>query len=1333
MGKPKFFRWMSERYPLCCQTLDKTTQATIPTPFDTFYIDLSGIIRYCAYPIDGDVGPAVEENEIFADVCHYIDHLFQLVRPRRYCYLAINGVPPRAKMTRIRCKSYLYAKVQQDLAKKARDAGQTVSFDKVGDNNALMGGTGFMDRLSEWLRYFLACKVADDATWHSVTVVLSSNDIPGEGEHKIMEDIRRKYIQNEYSRDTRHCIYSPSPDPLILAMTLHLPYITIIREKIRLGVHPTIRHVVEAQTFQFWHTCLLRDYIQLEFESAKKIMGARFDIENVIDDYILLATLVGSDYLPHLPELHVHEDALGKLFEIYNKSLPTLGGYLSYRGDIHFGQLEKLLRLFHGFDAQMLMEEAIDDVEQTSRSLCDMDMLIRIRDFMEQPNERIISLKMPSVSSDPMWTLLDATCQQLSLAYETGEEGEERNGTDYTTELQSLFDMCEPCGHRSHWEDEASGAIRPKWLNYLKEFYYKKFDIDHNDASQVQQVVHEYARGLQWCMHLYYHGVPSWQWHYPYNYAPRIIDMVNLSDVNVDFELGSPLGIFEFIMMVLPSFSYRLVPHPYQRLMRDATSPIIDYYPSSIEIDYNGKLAPWEAIFQLPIIDLARLQKAMSAHEMALSYKERLRMETGRIYQFKHTPMPDHLARSPKPDLFPDKWKSRCKSELQSIPPPVVKQPTYVPQLSVEDSMIETTKLVCPTMMNIPLKVQTCQYGHRVDRIVTRFAVTILQPAYPETETESVAQKYLGVKVLFYWPYGHRGQVAAISDKHARYELDKQGEITTIKHTPKDAQKWQVDMRAVINDYKSKAAIELPPLFQLAHIRPLKETFRDVDGALEYKYVKYEPEILYPIHMLIKDPCTKETDSMVQLPFRSIEKQFPIDSHIIFLGIDYYGYPAKVFKHADTTFSILKSYYVYPRKISRLATSDAGRRENYVPTMILARKLKMDQFMLSRITSCLLVEDETTKKRHNIGLYLKAHAKRMKIDGYTRMTLQGWEYSTQACKAIEEYCNIFPDLIDALRRFNGPDTVSIQSLFPSSNPMNRINQILEWLNKREWKISHVRAIEKSIKASPNFDHIMDPGPIIFHNVSIEMILDPKREYEFLSRQQFRLGDRVIYLYEGAGGPGIGSHGTVVGCINDLLDVLLDQPYIGANNLNGRSSPHRGLSMHKRHFLNQTNRQVYNSAIPLAMDMDDTSNTSTSWSRTMESKSIDHLTDDMRHLSVKGTLSKRSPRQSTPLSPPMSDEASSISLADTIYSKPDTVVSPNNTASTIDSPYHHRRRAASPKPSTNKLPSPFSNRSKDPKTKLPPSKWKPSESKKPVKSTAKSMNPALKTNKNIVSK
>lgn len=54
----------------------------------------------------------------------------------------------------------------------------------------------------------------------------------------------------------------------------------------------------------------------------------------------------------------------------------------------------------------------------------------------------------------------------------------------------------------------------------------------------------------------------------------------------------------------------------------------------------------------------------------------------------------------------------------------------------------------------------------------------------------------------------------------------------------------------------------------------------------------------------------------------------------------------------------------------------------------------------------------------------------------------------------------------------------------------------------------------------------------------------------LANQEFSVGDRVVNVVE-YGSVGLGAHGTVVGVVQNEIDVVLDHTFMGGNDLNGR--------------------------------------------------------------------------------------------------------------------------------------------------------------------------------------
>lgn len=201
-----------------------------------------------------------------------------------------------------------------------------------------------MVRLSEQLRYFVNKKITEDSNWREIQVVLSGHEVPGEGEHKIMEYIRLARAQPDYNPNIRHCLYGLDADLIMLGLLSHDPHFCLLREEVKFGparkknntrfectsnlfVQLSIHTWISLETINFYllHLSLMREYLDLEFRDIEPVLPFEYHLERVIDDFILLAVFVGNDFLPNLPDLHIHKNGLERLFEVYKKVLPSLG------------------------------------------------------------------------------------------------------------------------------------------------------------------------------------------------------------------------------------------------------------------------------------------------------------------------------------------------------------------------------------------------------------------------------------------------------------------------------------------------------------------------------------------------------------------------------------------------------------------------------------------------------------------------------------------------------------------------------------------------------------------------------------------------------------------------------------------------------------------------------------------------------------------------------------------------------------------------------------------------------------------------------------------------
>lgn len=165
---------------------------------------------------------------------------------------------------------------------------------------------------------------------------------------------------------------------------------------------------------------------------------------------------------------------------------------------------------------------------------------------------------------------------------------------------------------------------------YADRYYEQKFHVDPKDIEFRHKVARAYVEGLAWVLMYYFQGCPSWEWYYPYHYAPFAADFVDLGKMTINFEKGRISRPFEQLMSVLPAASRHSLPEVFHDLMTNEDSEIIDFYPEDFEIDLNGKKMAWQGVALLPFIEMSRLLSAVEKKYPLLSEEDTARNSVGK-------------------------------------------------------------------------------------------------------------------------------------------------------------------------------------------------------------------------------------------------------------------------------------------------------------------------------------------------------------------------------------------------------------------------------------------------------------------------------------------------------------------------------------------------------------------------------------------------------------------------------------------------------------------------------------------------------------------------------
>lgn len=1192
MGIPKFFRYISERWPMISQLID----ATQVPEFDNLYLDMNSILHTCTHSNDDDVTKRLSEEEVFSKIFTYIDHLFHIIKPKKVFYMAIDGVAPRAKMNQQRARRFRAAMDFEKSLEKAITRGMPIPKGEPFDSNCITPGTEFMAKLTRNLKYFIHNKISNDSSWQSVDIIFSGHEVPGEGEHKIMDYIRVSRSQPEYDPNTRHCIYGLDADLIMLGLSTHDPHFALLREDVVYGRHHKSKSL-EQQHFFLLHLSMLREYLDLEFQEIASHLRFKYDFERILDDFILVMFVIGNDFLPNLPDLHLNKGAFPLLLATFKDALMNTDGYINKNGIINLRRLAIWSEYLSFFELENF-EHGDVDIEWFNKQLEHVSLTGR-RKRKRTGKKLLLKSEKQIVNTIKSWFVkvtsqnFDKECSEnescqfleldkevvlehlnfvegfisdldISMTYsrskskyileiipkDNGSNDTEEAPNRYITDMRVFKKYDQAIVDDEYGLEQKFGIYNERLEQWKDKYYQDKLGFSYYDTDKLRDLTENYVEGLQWVLRYYYSGCPSWSWYYRYHYAPRISDIVKGLNQIIRFTKSRPFKPFQQLMAVLPERSKKLLPIAYRHLMYDKKSPIVHFYPHEVELDKNGKTADWEAVVKLSFVNESDLIEAMKPYNKKLTLEERERNQFGTNIIFSYNPQVDNIYKTPLSGIFSDIEHNHCVESNFVLKSCKIDEICY--------GLSKGVMLGLDTLAGFPiLKSISFRFGLKYNKCLIfqqpsrqQSMVLTVRDVYNQSDfsLDEFAATYLNKVVYTKWPYLRESKLVSISNGEVTYKInEKHGdeypnsdpiEIVPLSYSKKIEYKRLC--KSMMEDYSKKQGIILTKVSCIVTVTPVTGLTRYRDGS--YLKTFSGQEECYPLQLVVKDIRNKDT-RYVERPPLSIDKEFPLHSKLIFLGDYAYGGEAMVDGYNSDSrlkLTVKKMSISEPEIGMKRARIDLNML-TYYPHSVAAKELQLHPSVLAKITSKLFITNSSSKKI-NIGLGIKSVKSRERALGYARYRVRCWEFSNLTLNLVNQYRELFPKIFDAFANNYQNDILTSADLFPGLDSQ-KANSLLvaasRWIETvrksfviTSWESNSLT--RASIAAIEDEIEVYSQRPISFvekqlSKVPCEAVLDPKKSTSLLRSQKFDLGDRVIYIQRSGKVP-LFSKGTVIGYI-----------------------------------------------------------------------------------------------------------------------------------------------------------------------------------------------------------
>ena len=583
MGVPRFFIELLKKY--------KNTHFSDPNfKFEYLLMDYNAFIypsvvtffKQTPYESFKKLTEAKREQAIANFVVEKtIDYVNEL-KPEKLLYIAFDGPVPRSKMKLQRMRRYkgfqqeLYFNELRDMFKM-----EEKDTSSLWNSASLSPGTSMMEKIAKGLwtaatkKKFMGGKIM---------VIVDDTNIPGEGEHKLLNFIR--YLKN---LEEKVVVYSPDADMIILSLQYKGDIYNIRtkdanrKEDIELYPSPDVKNIIFSVTKYR--------------ESLKKEIGD-YDEIRLSRDMIFITFFIGNDFVKPIYFIKSNKGGFWKILGIY----------------------KKLLAQYKNTDRPFLVE--IKEIDDKPVALVNQKFLTSIIQELANMEDRNMKEYYGRITSK-----MEKSVEEVENTYEAKKASFEHDEYYIPSnpfaepDLFKIIDYNEP---KNVWNQQ-----------YYSYFFGLSPENPREFRNYKRLICKTYLESLSYCLRYYLTGIPSWNWYYPFRVAPMPSDIMYFindmpNDLNFKFNIGEPYNPIEQLAMIIPPHGISILPRPLRTLITNVNSPLIPYYPIDFKVD---KVAGEKYIYSYPLLppfvdEIVRPVIQATFPKFTKTEKERNKIET---------------------------------------------------------------------------------------------------------------------------------------------------------------------------------------------------------------------------------------------------------------------------------------------------------------------------------------------------------------------------------------------------------------------------------------------------------------------------------------------------------------------------------------------------------------------------------------------------------------------------------------------------------------------------------------------------------------------------------